>query len=698
MPYLAGLFLLEQFFFGIIAVSFFDKKNLMNLPEKIAGALVAGSVLGFSLILVLSLLAKNLETGIILGALIELALVILRIKTFRMLFSELRQKIRSFTWKNYKITLAGALLFGLLVFVWLKVLFGVLAINNGELKSILIGWGDTAYHLSMIEHFAKSGAFSIDQPILAGTPLAYPFLINLASAILLKLNLGIISAFYIPLIILGFPGILLLFSLAFRIFKSAWLAFAVMAIILFGSGLGFLQFFDDAQSASATSPHPFLETLADPPHEYTHLDMRTGGKPQGFDSPENIVWIVPAISFLSHQRSFVFGFGLFALFFLLFWLYHKEKYLWRLGIISGLAPLTHGHTFLAMAMSAAGWLAKQKNNLKYFLAFGATALIVALPSLAFINQAMNFAGENIGKSFFKLQFGWMTCKHAASWISCVPAIGTDTSAFWFWSKNFGVVFWIWSCFIIYLAFKRLKYFWGEKPKPDTDSDQNESRKFLAWIAIPSFFLFAVPNLLILQPWEFDNNKILFYWWIMAAFIVIGVLNNFVRSLRGNRLKIAGTAFACIAVFLGIFSGLIDIQARILNPGKNQFGYWGEPQKNLASWAEINTPPDAIFLTGQSPTSSLAMIAGRRLYLGYTGWLWSQGIDFSDRENKIRRILASGDVNLACGEKIGYILKDDDLLKTYPFTSLTFLNNLEKVYQDKTGALTILKLDCGAGKK
>jgi len=695
MPYPAILFLLEQFFLGMIAIRFFDGKNLMRLPEKIAGALIAGSLLGFSLILVLSLWTKNLETGIILGAIIELAVIIWQIKIFQIFFSGLPRKIQSFNWKNYKKYLAGILLFGFLLFLWLKVLLGVLVMENGELKSILIGWGDTAYHLSMIERFAHAGVFGIDQPVLAGTPLAYPFLINLASAVLLKLNLGIIPAFYIPLVILGLAGILLFFSLAFRIFKSAWPAFAVVAIILFGSGLGFLQFFNDVKSASAISPHPFLETLTNPPHEYTHLDTRTGGKPQGFDSPENIVWIVPAISFLSHQRSFVFGFGLFSLFLLLFWLYQKEKSLWRLGIISGLTPLAHGHTFLSMAISAAGWLAKQKNNLKYFLAFGITALVIALPSLAFINQAMNFAGESLGKSFFKLQFGWMTCEHAASWISCVPAIGTDTNAFWFWSKNFGIVFWIWSCFIIYLALIRLKIILGGEQKSDPDSDKSESRKFLEWLAVPSVLLFAVPNLFILQPWEFDNNKILFYWWIMAAFIVIGVLTILLRNIRDRRLKIAGIAVSCVVIFFTIFSGLIDIQARILNPDKNHFGYWSEPQKNLASWIEANIPPDAIFLTGQSPTSSIPMIAGRRLYLGYTGWLWSQGIDFSDRESKIRRILGNGEANLACREKISYILKDSDLLKTYPFTNLDFLNKLDKVYRDKTGSLTILKLNCGA---
>nr|MDP9211871.1 hypothetical protein [bacterium] len=45
----------------------------------------------------------------------------------------------------------------------------------------------------------------------------------------------------------------------------------------------------------------------------------------------------------------------------------------------------------------------------------------------------------------------------------------------------------------------------------------------------------------------------------------------------------------------------------------------------------------VWLTGQQVNNPVASLAGRRLVLGYTGWLWSYGLDFAQRESDVRRM-------------------------------------------------------------
>ncbi|MEK7120268.1 MAG: hypothetical protein AAB824_01880, partial [Patescibacteria group bacterium] len=65
MLYLALVFLVTQFLFGLALIDFFDKKNRLFLFEKILVALIVGEISGYLLTLVFSLLAKDLWLGII---------------------------------------------------------------------------------------------------------------------------------------------------------------------------------------------------------------------------------------------------------------------------------------------------------------------------------------------------------------------------------------------------------------------------------------------------------------------------------------------------------------------------------------------------------------------------------------------------------------------------------------------------------
>ena len=439
----------------------------------------------------------------------------------------------------------------------------------------------------------------------------------------------------------------LVFLLGKRIFGDSKYAFALVLLVFFGGGVGFIWFFQDLWIAwDKGGTGAFISTLTDPPHEYTHLDNRSGGKPPGFDAPHNIVWIVPVISFLSHQRSFVSGASVATVIFFGFLLYRGSPKLWRWGVLWGMIPFLHTHTFIAVTIVLVFWFFYDLKNWFSWVKGGILGSVLALPQVIYLTSG-GLAGLD-DPSFFKPWLGWMMCTHYKSWYSCDPNVeGVDLNPFWFWTKNFGLVFWGWILAIYALVIPKL-------------DGQNYSSRISPFL-LPSLALFLLPHVMLFQPWEFDNNKILFYWWILASISSI----FFFQNLSIGRPAISPVFI--IFVTLSIFSGMIDVLARISDFNENHYGYYGAKEVEAAEWIRENTERNARFLTGDGPTQFIPMLTGRSIYLGYPGWLWSQGkrelTEF--RRGRASSFLSSGNPTLICEDGVSYILWDRDLVRAYP---------------------------------
>jgi hypothetical protein len=60
--------------------------------------------------------------------------------------------------------------------------------------------------------------------------------------------------------------------------------------------------------------------------------------------------------------------------------------------------------------------------------------------------------------------------------------------------------------------------------------------------------------------------------------------------------------------------------------------WASPEdRSLAAQVEQRTAPDSVILTLGRHNDPLMTLAGRRTVVGYTGWLWSYGIDYRARQ-------------------------------------------------------------------
>ncbi len=623
------LFFIFQTLLGRVALDFFDKENRFTPLEKILSAIVIGGLLSGFGILLLALLVKSLLLGISIFSVGGLATLIY----FHRLW--LKKPTVSFSTKDVFWIIPLAII---LLCYWMLIASVLSYSPEGHLQSAFISWGDTALHVSMIERMATAQPFLIDNPILANTHLTYSFLINFISAIFYTLDHNIVTAFQFPLLIYGTTGLLLLFVAALRICKSKPFAVLALVLIICGSGLGFLTLAKDLQNNRSN----LITFFENPPHDYTHLDNRTSGKVASKETNDNIVWIVPAISFLSHQRSFSVGLCVFSLLLLAILLYGHSPDFWRLGILAGLLPFSHIHSFLALffLMAALFWF--YRKNWGTWLRFAFLTAAVALPQLVYFKS-----GSHLGTSpIFRPWLGWMACDHSTSWFWCTTAAGTDPNIFWFWLKNFGVIFILWLAAMVILPLIK-------------------KQSYVPFV-VGSLFLFLVPNLFLFQAWPFDNNKILFYWWVLAIlFCVIPLL------LLLWQKNWTGKILVVVICFFAVVAGVVDIGARILPPQQvTSYGYADASKDNvtLAAWIAKNTKPNSLFLTDSSVDPTPLFLAGRPVYLGYEGWLWSFGLDYVKLKNAAQKIMR-GNLTLACQEKIDYIVTT--LPQNFPAQTIVF---------------------------
>jgi len=288
-------------------------------------------------------------------------------------------------------------------------------------------------------------------------------------------------------------------------------------------------------------------------------------------------------------------------------------------------------------------------------------------------------GEGRGSAFFRPWFGWMMCTHNSGPFRCDPGvIDTTPNIIWFWLKNFGVVFLGWIAAILIWMF--------------SSKDMNPP---LRRLVLPSFLILAVSHLILFQPWEFDNNKVIFYWWLFAAALGLGVMDMLMKRLR---LKHIGAILIFVFVLAGSLAGFLDVANRLLRRDTNSFGYYGKGEMEAAAWIRANTEPADVFLTGDGANEFVPMLTGRAIYLGFPGWLWTQGRQslIETRRAAINEFLIFGDATRLCKDGVKYILWDRGFTASYPYADFERIkSSMEPMFRQDTayGEIVIYRILC-----
>jgi hypothetical protein len=211
--------------------------------------------------------------------------------------------------------------------------------------------------------------------------------------------------------------------------------------------------------------------------------------------------------------------------------------------------------------------------------------------------------QSMPSGWFALEWGWMSNNQGNG---ILPFIN-------FWLMNWGLV--------LPLAL------WGTLLMRDCRCP----------MVIGGWVLFALCNILRFQPWNWDNSKLLTWSYLLLIIPVVRVLSYLWRS---NRRVVKGIAI--VSTGLLIFSGGLELM-RLMQSSRTTFRMWDASKIDMASNLQKILRPEETVLTDDDHLNWVSSLAGGQILMGYRGWLWSYGIDYSEREKEIR-LMYSGNAD------------------------------------------------------
>ena len=602
------ILLVDIIFVGILITYIFRLK--LFLEARIAvGALIGIIIFGVSMFVISYFLGLNILGLMIFVIIINFLSIKYLVKNniwkIQAEWLDLRGRFHKLSWKLFFLFL------GVFTSIFGYLAFQLLTFNNGRyFVQPLHAYGDISLHLGIISSFAFGNNFPPQNPILAGTKISYPFLIDFITATFVNpLALRFDQAVALVGILMMVILVILLAYFSLRITASKLAACLVLVLFFFNGGLGFLYFLNDLQASNSGFFH-FIQIL---PRDYTAL------KDLGF------FWINVVISMFLPQRSFLLGLPVVILILYIFWdlseRFDMRKLILGILLIS-LLPIIHAHSLIVLAPFLL-WLAilmllKNKSKIMSSFALGVFGIIIILIlSKIFLQQSEN------PLSFIHFKLGWMAPKG-------------DIIPFYF--KNFGFNLILIPLALFFGLIKKLK---------------------IAYFALIGQLWFILPSIFIFQPWDFDNTKFFIYWYLSSVVLLAYFLSKLILTRQASNIILVG-----MAVYVLIFAGSLDI-ARLISGSGTRYEIYSPQAIKLAEFVKNNTKQDAVFLAVDKFDNPVVALSGRKVVVGYHGWLWTYGLNYSQKEIDVRNMLAG--------------LGTQDLFKKYSISYVIFFENEQNNY-------------------
>lgn len=527
---------------------------------------------------------------------------------------------------NKSIKLFPALTFGLFGFIFFHLAKEMLQIrNDGYYVGQVNQYGDLVFHLGLINKFQETGKILIESPIYAGSKPNYPIFADFVTAQIAKLT-SIDWALFATTFLGGILVIYVARLFIKNFIRSEKVVFLALLLFFINGGFGFVYFFQDYVNSSQN----FFTFLFNIPNEYTDI------KEKGY------WWINNYLAYFLPQRGFLFAFPLTLTALLL--LYrgvkkNKTHYFLLAGLISGVLPIVQAHSLFVLFLLSIFYFPmsvyRSKNYtsmVKNWLIFALIAAVVAIPLFSTISSSTN----------------------ALSYVRFEPGFTSEENIIWFWIKNLGLFAPILIASIIWI-FKK--------------------NRDLFHLYLPFLFLFFASNILIFQPWAFDNSKILIYFHFASCILVAYFLYQEFFTANYTK-KIIGT----ILVFLMILAGSIDLFRTFTKVTNYQI--FTKTDVEIAHSIKNLTPKGSLFITASNHNHPIPALSGRSTLLGFHGWVWSHGLTFGQRADDIEKIYTGGQEasNLISKYKISYVAIGPQELTEFDINQ-NYFSQFPQIYLD-----------------
>ena len=628
--------LISLFLILLVTLGGFGLTYLLTDDETFLWRVAAGNVVGSAIFgLICFLLACFFGFGlptISMAFLITLApLAVFSQKTNRTLFEKDRRKaIGKLEGANFSKALRFVYYASFLVLFWLFFERAMLETAQGIFTGGSQNLGDLPFHLGAIYSFIDGGNFPPENPSYAFAKFSYPFMADLITAAFVPFGAKVRDAMLVQNVFWAFSLLVILERFTFKFTGSRRAGKIAPVLLFFSGGLGFVWFFKDFWQGT----QPLTEFIWKLTHDYTIND--------------DFRWGNSLVTLFMTQRSLLFGMPLTIIVLQKLWeIFRVEK--WKsenvqkeeslpneshfstflhfhfstflVGLLAGTLPLIHVHSLAVLFIVTASLFFFRINRWREWLAFGAGVAIVTVPELLWV---MSGSATRLTE-FIAWNFGWD--KH-------------EVNFFRFWIKNTGafiplLIFGLW------LAANTIKRqnkiaesdeskSIADKPNPKKDIHHLPFTINHLYFYLPFLFCFVVSNLIKLAPWEWDNIKVLIYWFVGSLPFVALFLAELWR--KDKILKIA--AAGCFIVLT--FSGALDVWRTIT--AQTNYKVFDKDAVAVAAQIKNKTAPKTLFLNAPTYNSAI-VLTGRRSLMRYSGHLSSYGIDYRERENDVKKIYA-----------------------------------------------------------
>ncbi len=470
------------------------------------------------------------------------------------------------------------------LFFSVALMFSTFSYVNGSMLIATKAWSDFASHIPLIRSFAFGNNFPPQYPLFSGPPIKYHFLFFAFVGILEKLGLRIDYALNIPSALGFFLLLLTIYFFAVKLFKSKAVGVLSILFLLCNSSLDFLNFF---------AKYP-LST-------HTLSDIINNNQFMSFGPyDEKIISAFWNLNIYTNQRhlGLSYAVSMLLIYFVIKPYLENKKPELKINVITGIIL---GITFFlniavtlmsAIILGMLFLLSKGKRiSILITIIIGG---VITFPQYLYIEQ------QSVSKTSIFL--GYLANNSL-----------TITSFINYWFQNLGL-----NLILIPLGFiiapKKAKI-----------------------ILIAYFALFVVGNLFEFSPDIAANHKFFNYFVIIGSMFTAYLLVRLWGKLKALR------PLVIILVLLLTLSGFIDIFP-IFNDTKIALADY--PVNKDVAWIMKNTKPDAVFLNTQYLYDN-ASLAGRKIFLGWPYFAWSQGYDTTTRDNMRKSLLDTNNYNYFC---------------------------------------------------
>lgn len=529
------------------------------------------------------------------------------------------------------------------IVLWRAFQRAMIDVPEGIFTGAMNNFGDLPFHLSVITGFAFGNNFPPEDPTYAGVKFTYPFLTDFVSAIFVRCGASLRQSMFIENFVVGLAFVGLMHRWALEMLRDKLAAVITPILVLLSGGFGWVLLW---KQATQKNEDGLIGMLMNLPPSFTIIPETTWR------------WGNAVSTLLIPQRGFLLGLPLAVIVFTQWWVSGEGKSktekgesadesqkpegkktrqkkskenlptlvaqgpsssfpfsffhlpsvrrMIAAGVVAGLLPLVHAHSFVVV-MVVGACIALLQRRWKDWITFFIVASLVALPQMWWSthNSAVD-AGR-----FFEWHFGW---DHARE------------NAIWFWFKNTG----------LFIPLTIAAILWR------TNKHALVSRRLLIFF-LPFTLCLIIPNVLKMAPWIWDNIKVLFYWWLASAPLVALLLARLWRA-GGVKRVIALCLFTCVTL-----AGALDVSAIVLR--STQYGIFNAEGIKFSELVKRETAPRAMVI--HAPVHNHPVfLTGRQSLMGYPGHVWTHGLEFAPREAEIRRVYAGAPDAAAILSKYG----------------------------------------------